>query len=225
MEKIPSLFKRDYGGNRQVVNETVEGSEWVVNGEGVATIKWDGTCCKVDNGILYKRYDRKLTKSASRKKKRDRLFAPTVSDFKSAPNGWQPCEDKPNLHTGHWPGWLRVDFKDPSNKWHKEAVSSHYEIHGTFPHDGTWELVGAKVQGNPYGFDNEPHELWAHGMQFGDSRVPILSKPPRTYELLKSWFSRNPCEGIVWHHPDGRMVKIKRKDFGLPWPVKQLQTI
>ena len=25
-------------------------------------------------------------------------------------------------------------------------------------------------------------------------------------------------EGIVWHHPDGRMVKIKRKDFGFKWP-------
>jgi hypothetical protein len=24
-------------------------------------------------------------------------------------------------------------------------------------------------------------------------------------------------EGIVWHHPDGRMVKIKKKDFGYKW--------
>lgn len=22
-------------------------------------------------------------------------------------------------------------------------------------------------------------------------------------------------EGVVWHHPDGRMVKIKTRDFGL----------
>ena len=27
-------------------------------------------------------------------------------------------------------------------------------------------------------------------------------------------------EGIVWHHPDGRMVKIKARDFGLPWPPR-----
>ena len=31
--------------------------------------------------------------------------------------------------------------------------------------------------------------------------------------------NRLDIEGIVWHHPDGRMAKIKRRDFGLSWPI------
>jgi len=42
MKKIPSLFQRNYDGDRQVRNELVPGSEWVANGEGLATRKWDG---------------------------------------------------------------------------------------------------------------------------------------------------------------------------------------
>lgn len=32
---------------------------------------------------------------------------------------------------------------------------------------------------------------------------------------LRSYLANKDIEGIVWHHPDGRMVKIKGKDFGL----------
>ena len=38
---------------------------------------------------------------------------------------------------------------------------------------------------------------------------------------LKDWLSAPHYEGLVWHHPDGRMAKIKRRDFGLSWPVKE----
>lgn len=44
MRKVISLFKRDYEGTRLVFDEVVEGAEWVVAGEGIATRKWDGTC-------------------------------------------------------------------------------------------------------------------------------------------------------------------------------------
>lgn len=66
MKKIISLFKRDYKGNRQVYNEIVPDAEWVVRNEGIATIKYDRTCCKIENGKLFRRYDRKLIKSANR---------------------------------------------------------------------------------------------------------------------------------------------------------------
>jgi len=48
-----------------------------------------------------------------------------------------------------------------------------------------------------------------------------LAKEPRTFDAMKDYLSRNVIEGIVWHHPDGRMAKIKRKDMGLSWPVKR----
>lgn len=207
MQKIPSLFKRDYNGNRQVYDEVVPGSGWVVNGEGIPTLKLDGTCCKIEDGILYKRYDRKLTKNANKKLKAGG-YTPKIEDYKPAPEGWQPAEPEPNQHTGHWPGWVQVQFDAPEDKWHVEA-------HLNTPADrcasnGTYELVGPKVQGNPYSLDD--HYLWKHG------QTPF-THVPRDFERLREFFKKEVIEGIVWHHPDGRMVKIKRRDFGLDWPV------
>ena len=53
MRKIISLFQRNYDGDRLVRNEVVPGAEWVVAGEGVATRKWDGTACLVENGFVF----------------------------------------------------------------------------------------------------------------------------------------------------------------------------
>lgn len=41
----------------------------------------------------------------------------------------------------------------------------------------------------------------------------ILQDAPRSFESLKAYLESREIEGIVWHHPDGRLVKIKRKDF------------
>jgi hypothetical protein len=206
MKKIPSLFKRDYDSDHRLLyDEVVPGSEWVLAGEGTATIKFDGTACMVRDGVLYKRYDRKMVKSAYRRKKSDPDFKPTVEHFKPAPDGWEPCEPEPNLHTGHWPGWVPVG-DEPESKWHREAWEYHAAV------DGTCELVGSKVNGNPYKLDG--HYFWPHGLPFFDD------EPPRTFDGLKAWFTRRKIEGVVWWHPDGRMVKIRRRDFGLPWPVE-----
>lgn len=207
MQKIPSLFKRDYDGNRRVYDEVVPGSEWVLNGEGKPTVKIDGTCCKVEDGVLYKRYDRKLSKNAKRKLKQGG-YIPKNEDYKTAPEGWQAAEPGPNQHTGHWPGWLPVSKDAPEDKWHVEAWDDKC---GVFP-DGTYELVGPKIQGNPYNLTR--HQLEIHGLR-GFSKNFV----PRDFEGLQEFFKKAKIEGIVWHHPDGRMVKIKRKDFGFEWPV------
>lgn len=203
MKKTPSLFRRDYSGNREIYDELVPSSQWVTQHEGIATLKIDGTCCMVERGRLYKRFDRKLSKQAARLKKRGE--APTlwsIADYKQAPEGWQPCHPMPDHHSGHWPGWLEVG-EGPEDKWHREAYSQ-----STFP-DGTYELIGPKIQGNPY--DLDAHELVVHGAPF-DEDVPT------SFDALKQWFQDHHIEGVVWHHPDGRMVKIKRRDFGLSWP-------
>jgi len=203
MKKTPSLFKRDYEGTRLAYNEVVEGSEWVIKGEGIATLKIDGTACMVQKGKLYKRYDRKLTKSAYKRKKRSN-FVPSVDNFKPAPDGWRPCEKHPNKYTGHWPGWLPVG-DEPDSKYHREAFAYERLL------DGTYELVGPSVQGNLYNL--KKHRLWKHGDK-------VLEDVPRNFEGLKEWFKDRLIEGVVWHHHDGRMVKIKRRDFGYDWPIK-----
>ena len=205
MKKIPSLFKRNYDGDWLVYDEVVPGSEWVTRGEGVATVKWDGTACMVRDGKLYKRYDRKLTKAAAKRKKRGYSGPWSMDDFKPAPPGWEACEPEPDYHTGHWPGWSPVG-DGPDDKYHREAWENYDHLAV-----GTYELVGPKIRGNPY--DMVQHALWKHG------RAEVIA--PRDFEGLRRFFARNVMEGIVWHHPDGRMVKIKRRDFGYPWPAKQ----
>jgi hypothetical protein len=174
VKKIISLFQRNYEGDRLVRNEIVPGAEWVVAGEGVATRKFDGTCCMVKDGVLYKRYDAKKGKEP--------------------PAGFVAAQE-PDPVTGHWPGWVLVG-DGPDDRWHREAF--HPGII-----DGTYELCGPKVQGNPEKF--HIHVLIPHGEEILDA--------PRDYDGIRSYLECREIEGIVWHHPDGRMVKIKRKDF------------
>ena len=184
MQKIISLFKRDYEGTRLVYDEVVEGAEWVQRGEGVATRKWDGTCCMVTDGKLYKRYDAKKGKQP--------------------PAGFIPAQ-APDATTGHWPGWLLVG-EGPEDKWHRAALSKTLDVFDRFVlDDGTYEAVGPHFQGDPE-------------KQGADCLIPhgkALLDAPRTFNELKEWFRGKDIEGIVWWHPDGRMVKIKKKDFGL----------
>ena len=182
MKKIISLYQRNYDGDRLVRDELVPGAEWVPAGEGIATRKFDGTCCMVRGGVLYKRYDAK--------------------QGKTPPAGFEAAQD-PDPKTGHWPGWLPVG-DGPDDRWHREAVKPGLP-------DGTYELVGPKIQGNPEGY--QVHELVPHG-------VETLYDAPRTFAALKDYLIARSIEGIVWHHPDGRMVKIKRKDFTRDRPNK-----
>jgi hypothetical protein len=179
MKKIISLFQRNYDGDRLVRDEVVPDAEWVIDGEGIATRKWDGTCCMIKDGILYKRYD--------------------IKKGRKKPDGFIPAQE-PDEKTGHWPGWVKVDENNPSDKWHTRAFAALQN-----KLDGTYELCGPKVQNNPEKFGS--HFLIQHGESFLCA--------PRTYNELKKWFIEKDIEGIVWHHPDGRMVKIKKKDFGL----------
>jgi hypothetical protein len=205
MKKIISLFKRDYDGNRQVYDEIVEGAGWVALNLGYPTEKVDGTSCLYRDGILYKRYDRKVSKQAKRKKEN---LQP--EDFKPASDGWIPAEDNPNVHTGHWPGWLPVGA-GPEDQYHREGLANTPNLA-----DGTYELIGPKVQGNPYNLEH--HILHKHGepltIDLDNDSVP------RDFAGLKQWFAQRNIEGIVWHHPEEGMVKIKRKDFGFPFPDK-----
>lgn len=177
MKKIISLFQRNYDGDRLVRDEIVPGAEWVPAGEGVATRKYDGTCCLVRGGKLYKRYDAK--------------------HGKTPPAHFEPAQDYDPV-TGHMPGWIPVG-DGPEDRWHREAFAPDLA-------DGTYELVGPKVQGNPERADR--HVLIPHGRE-------ELPNFPRDYAGIRAALAGADVEGVVWHHPDGRMVKIKAKDFGI----------
>lgn len=177
MQKIISLFCRNYDTDHLVRNEVVSGAEWVIAGEGEATRKWDGACCLVRDGKLFKRLE--------------------VKPGKTPPPDFEPATDI-DPYTGKQQGWVPVR-NTPDDRWFNEAFV------GTEP-DGTYELCGPKVQGNPEDF--ETHLLIPHGQT-------VLDDVPREFESLKVYLARANIEGIVWHHSDGRMVKIKARDFGL----------
>jgi len=211
VKKTPSLFKRNYEGDRQVRAETVEGSEWVLAAEGIATLKIDGTSCLLRDGALYRRYDRKLTQQAKRRKRNDHQGPWVEADFKVPPESFEPCAAEPNQHTGHWPGWVPIG-EGPADQYHREGLRNSQQVaeqHNEALLDGTYELVGPAVQANPHKLSK--HMLWRHG-------AVALTIPILTFEGIRDYLEGYRCEGIVWHHPDGRLVKIKRRDFGFAWP-------
>lgn len=203
MKKIISLFARNYDGDRLVRDEIVPGAEWVSVGEGTATRKFDGACCMVSNGKLFKRYDLPLLIDWLRKKEVGYKGPWDPDMYKPSPKSWQPAEETPDSQTGHWPGWLPIG-EGPEDKWFRKAFEGWPDAP-----DGTYEACGPHFQGNPEGFASD--QLIAHGLP----QAHWVQDAPRTFVALRMYLSALPYEGIVWHHPDGRMVKIKARDFGL----------
>lgn len=102
--------------------------------------------------------------------------------------------------TGKTVGWEPIE-QSPFAKFHAEALAARGRW-GV----GTYELCGPKVNGNPEGF--EAHVLVRH------DDIALLSSP-RDWDRLREMLL-DPAfayEGIVWHHQDGRMAKLKVRDF------------
>ncbi len=104
MKKTACVFNYDHE-NEIVLNEVKKGCEWVLTDDAVATLKLDGSACLFKDGILWKRYDRKLLPKYSKNfKPGDK---PDISCFKTPPEGFVPCEESYDPNTFHWPGWVR----------------------------------------------------------------------------------------------------------------------
>ncbi len=122
MKKIPSLFARD---GAVLTRDYNPAAQWVVDGIGTPTRKWDGTAVRWFDGQFWARYDAKRGK-------------PT-------PIGFVRCQD-PDLITGHMPGW--VPATRPEDKWIREAAL------GSEWQDGTYEACGPKIGGNAERFES-----------------------------------------------------------------------
>lgn len=200
MKKIPTIFIRNSENMCEILPERHPDCSWVFDGEGVATRQYDGTCCLIEAGKLWKRS--------------------TINPGKPAPKNFKMAEN--NVHDpladNKIVGWVPVtDSKD--DKWHNEGFNQRTfpngTIHGsyeicerTFP-DGTYELCGPKIQGNPEGLGR--HILFKHSLA---TQYPYVS---RTFGGIKSFFEveGRDIEGIIFHHDDGRMAKIKKRDYQL----------
>lgn len=198
MQKIPTIFVRSKKDPSRVTDECNNKCLWVFHGEGIATEKFDGTSIRVvcrstriGDALFSKRYDAK--------------------PGRTPPPGFEPCADEPD-EGGHLPGWVPAPLSSPENKWLAEAVNAKTNLES-----GTYELVGPNIATrsgpNPHNLKN--HLLWEHGSN-------VLEQPGHgvTLESIHSFLSAGygEMEGIVWHHPDGRLAKVEARDLGIPWP-------
>lgn len=193
VKKIPTLFLRDPDDRAHVLPEVNPGCEWVLAGEGKATRKYDGTCVMLDtDGQWWARRE--------------------VKPGKTPPPNY--VTEQYDETTGKTVGWEPI-AQSAFAKFHAEAIFDAEDAdypEGFDPgrwEPGTYELIGPKVNGNPERY--ESHALIAHAkadwvvvrdLTFDGIRAAALSAA-----------ESHGCEGFVWHHEDGRMVKIKARDF------------
>lgn len=184
MKKMTTLFKKDPEDLGRIINELDPNNAWVLT-SGIATRKYDGTACAIINGMLYKRYDAKINKK--------------TGEWKSAPPNSIPCQE-PDPITGHHPHWTPVTEQD---KWHLQAVTDDLP-------DGTYELCGERIQGNPEKITG--HVLIPHGQEI----LFECNETTINFDWLKEYLINHDIEGIVFHDTESdRMCKLRKGDFGI----------
>ncbi|WP_181771112.1 RNA ligase family protein [Amycolatopsis pittospori] len=183
MEKIPTLFERDE--HFHVIDRPRAECAWVFDGAGVGTEKLDGTNVRltVRSGRLV-RVEKRRNPSKTQKQQ------------------------------GIVDGWY-VDTVGGSadDKWIL-AAAENTDVSGWSDGEHPCEALGPRIQGNPLGLED-------HRCVPFDLQAPTLAEVPRDYHELRDFLATldsrfspgHLAEGVVFHHPDGRRAKIKRKDF------------
>ena len=192
MKKIPTLFERVFENNhiKKILPNVTPGMEFVLEGKGDATVKYDGSCCAIIDGKFYVRYDAKKGKSI--------------------PENAIKCQDEPDPITGHLPCWIPYDKTNPAHKWFGEALRNAAASNGCVLEYGTYEAIGPHFNGNMYNLDKDT--LIKHGAH--------VINVPRTFEGIKDYLGKHYIEGIVFWLDGEPKCKIKRTDFGFSWQPK-----
>lgn len=135
-----------------------------------------------------------------------------------------------------WNRTQRIPFFNKGKKHIIEGLLNSYEkgwmeFLGDGQHFG--ELIGPKVNGNPYKIDTH---LWIPFSTFCQKHLRYKSwgKYPKDFETISEWFKdlmplywlmqhgmekdaegkyKGFVEGIVFTHPDGRMAKLRKDMF------------
>lgn len=135
---------------------------------------------------------------------------------------------------GIWNRTERIPFFNKGKQHIVKGILNSYsngytEFLGDGQHFG--ELIGPKVNGNPY---NLKENIWIPFESYGQKHLKYKcwGKYPKTFESIREWFKElmplynlrrhgkveegqpeHFVEGIVFTHPDGRMAKLRRDMF------------
>lgn len=196
MQKIHTIFDRDWDGNRGVVDELVKEAHPLQHSPDifVPTEKLDGTNVRLTvRKHTLVRLEKRRNPSKAEKAK-------GISE----------------------PWYVDVDEYGPQDKWIWEAARNT-DI-SEVP-DGEWsgEAVGPNVQGNPLNLEKNQVVLFSFEPALEKLKLENVPKPT-DYQGLKDWLptaksvfgSDCTIEGVVWHGTSdykGSMFKIKVKDF------------
>lgn len=140
-------------------------------------------------------------------------------------------EIKDGLIVNVWNRTERIPFFNKGKAFITEGILNSFqkgytEFLGDGQHFG--ELIGSKVNGNPYKLTGHiwiPFELYSQK----HLSYTCWGKYPKTFESISEWFKelmplynlrihgrseeQQFVEGIVFTHPDGRMAKLRRDMF------------
>jgi len=186
MRKIPTLFARDFDHDPRYVTRDV-----------TPGCEW----VLKGEGVPTRKYDGTCIMFdgeqwwARREVKKDKTPPPRFVEVEHDEEtgkavGWEPVEQSAFYR------W----FADARGEW-------------AYPQPGTYELIGPKINGNPEGA--QLHLLIRHDRAEHLDELQ-LDDLPRDFDGLAAWLHAHRYEGIVWHHPDGRMAKLKKRDFPSP---------
>lgn len=104
-------------------------------------------------------------------------------------------------------GWEPV-MQTGVARWFREALDGSPVGIWT---PGTYELCGPQINGNPERFAE--HLLISH--DDADVIKPFALTWDGIRDTVQVLAESEGFEGIIWHHPDGRMAKIKARDYDL----------
>lgn len=120
-------------------------------------------------------------------------------------------EEKAN---GAEPGYVPIDESNPQDQHILSAIT--HTSYTNWP-DGAWpcEALGPKIQG---GIEASQPMVYSFVL------TPLVIAEPfeLTFDGIRDYLAAHAIEGIVWHDENHyRYAKIKRRDYGLPWPIKK----
>ncbi len=186
MNKIKTIFKRNWNGNRKVINEYIDEFNPEILKEGIATEKLDGMNVRI---TIRKEVPVRIEKRRNPDK---------IQKAKGIENPW----------------YKDIDEYGTEDKWIIDSVKNTSFV-GLPDGEWSGEAIGKNIQGNPLSLENNRIMFFTLNQAPIFENVPIDYDGLKEWlpKQISKYGNNCKIEGIVWHLKNGEMYKIKNKDF------------